>query len=156
MLAFAANHRLVLGQVKTETKSNEITAILKLLEMLAIKDAVVTIDAMGCQREIAAEILGKGANYILALKGNQGTLNEDVRLYAEEQKACNLEDATVTRDETVDGDHGRIETRRVTVFTEVKWLQKRRDWPGLRSLIMIDSAREIDGKIETETRYYIA
>ncbi len=111
---------------------------------------------MGCQREIAAKILGKGANYILALEGNQGTLNEDVRLYAEEQKACNLEDATVTRHETVDGDHGRIETRRVTVFTDVKWLQERHDWPGLRSLIMVDSTREIDGKIETETRYYIA
>ena len=154
--AFAAHHRLVLGQVKTETKSNEITAIPKLLDMLALEGSIITIDAMGCQRDIAAKILAKGANYILALKGNQGALNDDSRLFAQEQKANNFKDAVISRHETVDGDHGRIETRRVTVFTNVEWLRRRHDWPGLRSLIMVESTREFDGKTQSETRYYIA
>ena len=84
--AFAANHRLMLGQVKTETKSNEITAIAKLLDRLAVKGSVVTIDATGCQRGIGAKILAKGADYILALKGNQGTSNDDSRLFAQGKK----------------------------------------------------------------------
>jgi len=85
--AFAARQRLVLGQVKVAEKSNEIVAIPKLLDMLAIEGAIVTIDAMGCQREIAAKIMDKKADYILALKGNQGTLRKDVEVLAAEQKA---------------------------------------------------------------------
>src|ERR1017187_9472250 len=109
--AFAARQRLVLGQVKVAEKSNEIVAIPKLLDMLAIEGAIVTIDAMGCQRDIAATILDKKADYVLALKGNQGTLREDVELYCVEQKATGFADTTISRHETVDGDHGRIETR---------------------------------------------
>ena len=97
--AFAARQRLVLGQVKVSEKSNEIVAIPALLEMLTTEGAIVTIDAMGCQRDIAAKILAKKADYVLALKGNQGTLREDVELFATEQKASGFKDTTVSRHE---------------------------------------------------------
>ena len=153
--AFAARQRLVLGQVKVAEKSNEITAIPKLLDMLAIEGAIVTIDAMGCQREIAKKILDKKADYVLALKGNQGTLRDDVELFVAEQKGRNFKDTKISRDETVDGDHGRIETRTTTVIHDVAWLRERHDWPGLNGIVVIDSQREIKGKTEYETRYYI-
>src|SRR5271156_6356428 len=109
--AFAARQRLILGQVKVADKANEIVAIPKLLDMLAIEGAVVTIDAMGCQRAIAQKIVDKKADYILALKGNQGSLREDVEVFVAEQKVKDFKDTTISRDETVDADHGRIETR---------------------------------------------
>lgn len=153
--AFAAGKRLVLGQVKVAEKSNEIIAIPKLLEMLAIEGAIVTIDAMGCQRDIAQKILDKKADYILALKGNQGSLREDVELFATEQAANGFADTKISRATTVDGDHGRIETRTTTVIHDVIWLQKRHGWPGLKAVAMIESQREINGKTERETRFYI-
>ena len=129
--AFAARQRLVLGQVKVAEKSNEIVAIPALLNMMAIEGAIVTIDAMGCQRDIAEKILEKKADYILALKGNQGTLREDVEVFATEQKANGFKDTKVSRHETVDGDHGRIETRTYTAIHDVAWLRERHDWPGV-------------------------
>jgi predicted transposase YbfD/YdcC len=153
--AFAARQRLVLGQVKVSEKSNEIVAIPALLDMMAIEGAVVTIDAMGCQRDIAKKIIDKKADYILALKGNQGTLQEDVKVFVAKQKAKDFADTTVSRHETVDGDHGRIETRRYTVIQDVGWLQERHDWPGLKGVVMVESAREIGKKVERETRFYI-
>jgi len=153
--AFAARQRLVLGQVKVAEKSNEIVAIPALLEMMAIEGAIVSIDAMGCQRDISATIIAKKADYVLALKGNQGTLREDVQLFATEQKANGFKDTKVSHDKTVDGDHGRIETRVCTVFHDVAWLQERHDWPGLQRVIMVESTREIGDKVEQETRFYI-
>lgn len=153
--AFAARQRLVLGQVKVADKSNEIVAIPKLLDMMAIEGAVVTIDAMGCQRDIAQKIIDKQADYVLALKGNQGTLRADVDLFVAEQTANGFKDAAISRDQTVDGDHGRIETRTTTVVHEVEWLRMRHAWPGLTGLVIINSHREIDGKAESETRLYI-
>ena len=153
--AFAARQRLVLGQVKVADKSNEIVAIPKLLAMMAIEGAIVTIDAMGCQRDIARQIIDQKADYVLALKGNQGSLREDVELFVAEQKAAGFKDTEISRDETVDGDHGRIETRTTTVIHDVDWLQERHDWPGLNAIIIVDSVREIGDKIERETRFYI-
>jgi len=153
--AFAARQRLVLGQVKVAEKSNEMVAIPALLEMMAIEGAIVSIDAMGCQRDISATIIAKKADYVLALKGNQGTLREDVQLFATEQKANGFKDTKVSHDKTVDGDHGRIETRVCTVFHDVAWLQERHDWPGLQRVIMVESTREIGDKVEQETRFYI-
>jgi predicted transposase YbfD/YdcC len=153
--AFAARQRLVLGQVKVSDKSNEIIAIPKLLNMLAIEGAIVTIDAMGCQRDIAQKIIDKKADYLLALKGNQGSLREDVEVFVAEQQAKGFADTVVTRDTTVDGDHGRIETRAVTVIHDVGWIQQRHDWPGLKAVVVVDSSREINGKTEHETRFYI-
>ena len=151
----AARQRLVLGQVKVAEKSNEIVAIPKLLDMMAIQGAVVTIDAMGCQREIAKQIVDKKADYVLALKGNQGTLRDDVEVFAAEQKANGFKDTKVSRHQTVDGDHARIETRIYTAFHDVAWLQERHDWPGLQGVVMVESARDIGDKIERETRFYI-
>jgi predicted transposase YbfD/YdcC len=159
--AFAARQRLVLGQVKVAEKSNEIIAIPKLLEMLAIEGAIVTIDAMGCQRDIAQKIVDKKADYVLALKGNQGSLREDVELFVAEQKAGGFTDTKISQDTTVDGDHGRIETRTTTVIHDVAWLQKRHNWPGLKGIVVVESSREIPGsspgtgKTEQEIRFYI-
>ncbi len=159
--AFAARQRLVLGQVKVADKANEIVAIPRLLDMLAIEGAVVTIDAMGCQRAIAQKIVDKKADYILALKGNQGSLREDVELFAAEQKANDFKNTTITRHQTVDGDHGRVETRDIIVIHDVAWLQERHAWPALAGVVMVHSTRVIPGptrdadKIERETRFYI-
>ena len=153
--AFAARQHLVLGQVKVAEKSNEIIAIPKLLDMLAIEGAIVTIDAMGCQRDIAQKVIDKKADYLLALKGNQGTLRKDVEVFVAEQKARDFKDTTISRHEAVDGDHGRIETRTTTVIHDVEWLQRRHRWPGLNSVVIVESTREIGDKIERETRYYV-
>jgi predicted transposase YbfD/YdcC len=153
--AFAARQRLVLGQIKVAEKSNEIVAIPALLDMMMIEGAIVTIDAMGCQRDIAAKILDKKADYVLALKGNQGTLCEDVEVFVAEQRANDFKDTKVSRHETVDGDHGRIETRTYTAIHDVAWLQERHDWPGLQGVVMVESTREIAEKTERETRFYI-
>jgi predicted transposase YbfD/YdcC len=153
--AFAAHRRLVLGQVKVAEKSNEITAIPKLLDLLTVEGAIITIDAMGCQREIARKIVEKKADYILALKGNQGSLREDVEVFVAEQQANGFKDTEISRHETVDADHGRIETRTVTVIHDAAWLNHRHDWPGLKAVAIVNSARETGKKIETETRFYI-
>jgi predicted transposase YbfD/YdcC len=153
--AFAARQRLVLGQVKVAEKSNEIIAIPKLLDMLAITGAIVTIDAMGCQRDIAQKLVDKKADYVLALKANQGSLRDDVELFVAEQKAASFKHTTISRDQTVDGDHGRIETRTTTVINDVAWLQQRHHWPGLKAVVMVESTRQTTGKIEQETRFYI-
>src|SRR3972149_6806743 len=107
------------------------------------------------RRDIAQKILDKKADYVLALKGNQGSLREDVEVFATEQKASGFKDTEVTRHETVDGDHGRIETRAYTAFHDVAWLQERHDWPGLKGVVMVESTREIGDKIERETRFSI-
>ena len=153
--AFAARQRLVLAQTKVDEKANEIVAIPALLDLLTIEGAIVTIDAMGCQRSIAQKIIDRQADYVLALKGNQGTLREDVGLFAKEQKKKGFSDTVVTTARTVDGDHGRIETRLVTVVHDVGWLNERHAWPGLKGLVIVDSTREIGARMQAETRYYL-
>jgi predicted transposase YbfD/YdcC len=153
--AFAARQRLVLGQVKVAEKSNEIVAIPKLLDMLAVQGAIITIDAMGCQRTIARKIIDKKADYVFGLKGNQGSLREDVDLFVAEQKARDFADTTISRAETIDADNGRIETRITTVIHDIAWLRERHDWPGLNAVATVESTRETDGVIKKETRLYI-
>ena len=119
-----------------------------MLDLLTIEGAIVTIDAMGCQREIAQKIIDKKADYILALKGNQGSLRDDVELFVAEQNAVGFSDATVSHSETIDGDHGRIETCTVVVIHDMAWLSHRHDWPGLKAVAVVDSTREINGKTE--------
>jgi predicted transposase YbfD/YdcC len=153
--AFAAGQRLVLGQIKVAEKSNEIIAIPKLLDMLAVEGAIITIDAMGCQRAIAERIIEKKADYVFGLKGNQGSLREDVELLIAEQKSRDFADSEVSRATTIDADHGRIETRTTTVIHDVDWLRKRHGWPGLNAVVMVESSREIGGEIERETRFYV-
>ena len=158
--AWSARQNLVLGQAKVADKSNEITAIPKLLDLLTIEGATVTIDAIGCQRKIAEKIIDKGADYILALKGNQGGLRDDVELFFTEQAARGFADAVAGRHETVEKSHGRIETRVTTACGDIAWLKERHDWPGLRSIVMVETVREIGihpgAKVERERRFYIA
>jgi predicted transposase YbfD/YdcC len=153
--AFAARQRLVLGQVKVAEKSNEIIAIPKLLDLLVIEGATITIDAMGCQRDIAAKIIDKKGDYLLALKGNQGTLRDDVELFFNEQKTNGFNETTTSQHQSVDGDHGRIDTRTTTVIHDINWLNERHNWPGLKAIVMVQSQREIDKEIEIGTRFYI-
>jgi predicted transposase YbfD/YdcC len=153
--AFAAGQRLVLGQVKVAEKSNEIIAIPKLLDMLVVEGAIITIDAMGCQRAIAQKIIEKKADYVFGLKGNQGSLRDDVDLFIAEQNAKDFADTTISRAETIDADNGRIETRTTTVIHDVDWLRKRHRWPGLNAIAMVESTREIGGVIEKDTRIFI-
>jgi predicted transposase YbfD/YdcC len=153
--AFAARQRLVLGQVKVAEKSNENIAIPKLLDMMAIEGAIVTIDAMGCQRDIARKIIDKKADYVLALKGNQGSLREDVEIFVTEQKARAFADTPISQDTTIDANHDRIETRTTTIIHDVEWLRQRHDSPSLNAIVIVDSTREINSRVEKETRFYI-
>ncbi len=153
--AWAAQNGLVLGQIKTEDKSNEITAIPALLQMIEVAGCTVTIDAMGCQRDIAEKILEKEGDYILALKGNQKTLHEDVKLFFEANQANHFKGTSHDYYETVEKGHGRIETRRYWITDAIDWLKKEHDWPGLQTIACVESVREIRDKTTCERRYYI-
>ncbi len=148
--AWGCEQRLVLGQIATDAKSNEITAVPKLLEMLSLKGCIVSVDALNCQREIARQIVDQGGDYALALKGNQGTLHDDVRMFLDDPATT-----AITTDTTVDGDHGRIETRTSTISTAVDWLQEDHRWPGLKAIGKIVRTREIGAKTTMETAYYL-
>ena len=124
--AWGCEQRMVLAQIATDAKSNEITAVPELLKMLSLKGTIVTVDALNCQRAIAQQIVDQGGDYALALKGNQGTLHADVSLYLDDP----AREAGDT-DTTVDADNGRIETRTATVTTDIGWLQHHHRWPGL-------------------------
>lgn len=152
--AWACEHKMVLGQVRTHRKSNEITAIPELLSVLELEGCIVTIDAMGCQKEIVKTIIDRGADYVLGLKGNQGTLHEDVKLYFEECLSTGFKDIEYDYHETVDGDHGRIETRRYWVTSDVDWLDKAL-WKGLSSIVMVQRERYVEGATSVETSYYV-
>lgn len=150
--AFASVNNLVLGQVKTYEKSNEITAIPKLLELLSIKDTIVTIDAMGCQTEIATAIIDKDADYILAVKGNQSQLLEAIEDEFRFGKTINTAISEGL-------DHGRIETRKCSILNDFKFIPQENNWDKLNTIIKIESTREFknsDKLTETATRYYIS
>ncbi len=148
--AWGCDQRMVLAQIATDAKSNEITAVPKLLEMLSLKGTIVTADALNCQREIARKIIDQGGDYALALKGNQGTLHDDVVTYLNDPAS-----KTVTAKPVVEGDHGRIETRSATVSTDIEWLQDIHQWPGLAAIAKVDRTREIKNKTTSETAYYL-
>ena len=148
--AWAQQNNLILGQIKVDDKSNDITAIPKLLSRLDIAGAVVTIDAMGCQKKIAEQIKQQGGDYVLSLKGNQGSLHDDVKTFF---TSCL---APAVASVSYDGEHGRIETRRVRATADIAWLQERHDWQGLQSIIAVTAKREIDNKVTEETRYFIS
>jgi predicted transposase YbfD/YdcC len=154
--AFSASSGLCLGQVATDKKSNEITAIPALLQTLGLKGCIVTIDAMGCQKEIARQIVMEAkADYVLALKGNQGTLHQDVRDYFEAPSAP-WQDASRSVFEETDKGHGRIEHRKVIATDELGWLAQRKEWRGLKSIALVESTRIMGEKETTERRYYIS
>ena len=153
--AFATELGLTLGQVKTDEKSNEITAIPALLSRLTLSGCIVTIDAMGCQRQIAEKIVDKGGDYVLALKGNQGALHEDVRLFFDDSASGGFKDVRHDYYETVEKGHGRIETRRYWTVNDVGWLPEAKKWRGFKMIGMVESEREVGGSKTVERRYYI-
>jgi len=148
--AWGCEQRLVLGQIATDAKSNEITAVPKLLEMLSLKGTIVTTDALNCQRAIAQQIVDQRGDYALALKGNQGTLHDDVSRFLDDPNSKVSRTAAA-----VDGDHGRIETRTAMVSTDIDWLQEDHQWPGLVAIGKVDRIRETATKTTTETAYYL-
>ena len=155
--AWASENAMVLGQVKVSNKSNEITAIPELLSLLEIAGCIVTIDAMGCQTEIAARIVEKEADYLLSLKANQGTLYEDVVRYFDWALEDKFKQTVYRSHETVDGEHSRLEVRRYYVTDDLEWLNQKADWKGLQSIAMVESERTITGgETSKERRYYIS
>ena len=153
--AWASANRLVLGQLKVDEKSNEITAIPKLLRLLDVKDAVVTIDAMGCQKEIAQVITEQEADYVLALKENHKTLYADVTLFFDEARGTEFADIAHAYYEAVDGAHGRIETRRYWITSNIEWLGETAAWSKLQSIGMVEARREVGEAVQIETRYFL-
>jgi len=151
--AWACENKMVFGQVATDEKSNEITAIPKLLEMLVLDGSVVTIDAMGCQKKIAEKIKESNGDYIFSLKGNQGTLHEEVKLFMDD---AITNGGDYDYNHTTDGGHGRVEIRKVWYSQDIQWIQDRKDWLGLSSLIAVESQRIIGDKVSTERRYFIS
>ena len=147
--AWAAEQRLVLGQLAVEGKSNEITAIPQLLKLLSLAGTVVTADAIHCQRQVAQQVVGQSADYVLALKGNQGTLHDDVRLFLEDP-ATRVAEATQSNK-----GHGRVETRTASVSADVAWLQETHHWPGLQAVGKVTACRQAGGRTGRETRYYL-
>lgn len=146
---FAGTHHLSLGQFKVDEKSNEITAITPLLNTLDISDKVITIDAMGCQKEIAQAItMGKG-HYVLALKDNQKTLHQETQSAFQSTRLSSTHS-------TIEKDHGRIEERSCSVITDLRFVDEAVNWTALRCIIMIISKRTIQDKTTIETRYYIS
>lgn len=151
--AYATEANLVLAQEKVSDKSNEITAIPHLLEWLDLKGNIVTIDAMGCQYAIADKIIEREGQYIFSLKGNQGSLHDDVKIYLRDEEVLKK----LTPHKNYDKGHGRIETRTCWVTQDVSWLQERHsNWKSINSIIRVDSVREIKGRSSSETRYYIS
>jgi predicted transposase YbfD/YdcC len=156
--AWCSEQGVVLGQCKTEEKSNEITAIPELLDLLSIKESIVTIDAMGCQRKIADKIIAKGADYILAVKDNQKNLHNEITRFFNRHKSLDFKGRGYEfqhYEETEKG-HGRIEIRKYTVIDKTSWMDQRDFWSGLNSICMVESRRMIGDITSKETRYYIS
>lgn len=157
--AWAAANRLVLGQVKTDAKSNEITAIPVLLRLLALEGAIVTIDAMGCQTAIAAKVVERGADYVLALKENQGRLYGDVAALFARARAGGFRELPHDHARSVDKGHGRVETRECWVVSDpeyLAWLDPHGAWAKLASVAMVEGTRRVGGAREAEARYFLS
>jgi predicted transposase YbfD/YdcC len=154
--AWSAANRVVLAQVKTEEKSNEITAIPRLLELLHLKDATVTIDAMGCQKEITKIIVERGADYMIGVKDNQPTLAADIAAIFEQARLNRGVLALMSAHETHDKGHGRTEIRRCWTTSLLDGISQRDQWAHLRTVVLIQSERTLDGKTSLESRYYIS
>ena len=155
--AFVQANHMVFGQVKTDGKGQELSGIQKLLESLFLKGAVVTIDALGCQKSIAQAIRDAKADYLLQVKENQPTLLAKLQTVFAEAKLEHFAGTVSDQAQSVDGDHGRIETRKTWVIWDPKLLGAiAKDWPGLKSLVMVERTREVNGKVSTEVHYYIS
>lgn len=153
--AFASNVGLVLAQEKVKDKSNEIKAIPKLLELIDLPGSIITIDAMGCQREISQMICQKEADYVLSLKGNQGSLHQDVMDLYKDHKLVEELGVCIYKCQE-DNKHGRLEERICKGITIPEALKEKHNWPGIKSMLEVTSIREVNGKRSEEKRYYIS
>ncbi len=153
--AWASENRVVSGRVGTDENSDEIRAIPELLKVSEIRDCIVTTDAMGTQKEIASQITDKGGDYVLALKGNQKSLYEDVKLFSEDASERNFEEISYDSDKTMEKDHGRTETREYRITSDIDRLFGKEKWKNIKSIGMVKSERDMEGKVSRETRYYI-
>lgn len=151
---WACENRLVLGQRQVDDKSNEITAVPALLRALDLAGCIVTADALHCQKTIAKEITEADADYVLALKGNQGTVHDEVKTYLDD--ACGREAVELATLVTTDKDHGRVEVRRYWQSERIGWFADRKKWEGLRSVGVVESERTAGGKTTVERRYYLS
>jgi predicted transposase YbfD/YdcC len=157
--AWATQNELVLGQIKVDDKSNEITALPALLQLLSLEGCIVTIDAMGCQTAIAQEVLDQGADYVLALKENQGTLYQDVLLAFHEGLPSGFRDVAHDYCQSTSGGHGRLEIRRCwTIYDEeyLRYFRREEHWPGLQSVAMVEAERWEGEQVTRERRFFIA
>jgi predicted transposase YbfD/YdcC len=154
--AWGSANGLVLGQLKTDAKSNEITAIPHLLELLELKGCIVTLDAMGCQTEIAEKIIEKGADYVLAVKGNQGQLHEAIVDFFDTAQKAAFQGVPFDYHEETESGHGRIEVRRYWTIPVLTTLPRPWAWAGLKSIGLAESERHLGDKVSVERRYYIA
>jgi len=154
--AWASKNRMILGQIKTNEKSDEITAIPELLRVPELEGCIVTIDAMGGQKDIVKEIRNKNADYVIALKGNQGKLHHDVKLFFEDAKESDFKDIRHSFYETTDGDHGRIEIRRYWTVSDIDWIAGKEFWKDLNMIGMAECERHTGNRVSTEIRYYIS
>jgi predicted transposase YbfD/YdcC len=153
--AWASENGVVLGQRKVDTKSNEITAIPALLELLALKGCIVTIDAMGCQRAIAQKIVEQGADYVLALKGNQPTLEQAVERFFVSGPEAEAHRTASDFSEQAEQGHGRVETRCAWISADLDAEVQAAAWPGLRSIGMVEATRTVAGETSVEHRFYL-
>lgn len=154
--AWANKQQMVLGQLATEEKSNEITAVPELLEMLDVTGCIITADAMSCQKEIVKKITVKKADYVLGLKDNQPTMRREVQEYFDAARRESQNYPAVQTIKTTDSGHGRIETRTYYLTTEIEWFEGRPDWSNLRSFGMVHSKVEQQGKVTEDVRYFIS
>ncbi len=154
--AWATESGLVLGQLATDAKSNEITAIPELIKELDLRGTVVSTDAMGCQKAIAKEIRQADADYLFGLKGNQPTLHEEVLTAFDDATCMKLRSSAEGFHESCDKGHGRLETRRVYVLHEVAWLTRSDAWVDLKTIVLVESERTLKGETSTERRAYIS
>ncbi|MBU1106422.1 MAG: ISAs1 family transposase [Candidatus Riflebacteria bacterium] len=152
--AWSSNNSCVLGQIKVDEKSNEITAVPKLLDILELTDCVVTMDAMGCQKEHATKIISKGGDYILALKGNQGHFHEEVKSFCEDAIGSNFDGVEQQTCKSTEKDHGRIDVRSYHLITDLTWSKRAGEWCGLKAIGIVQSTRKIEDKETKETRMY--
>jgi predicted transposase YbfD/YdcC len=153
--AWGCANQLVFGQEVTEEKSNEITAIPKLLSLLELKGCIVTIDAMGCQRDIAEQVINQGGDYSLGLKGNQGNLYEATEDFFKTAQQADFKDVQYSYHEETDNEHGRLEVRRYWITEELCSLPKTEQWKGLRSIGMVERECWQNNKRIIEQRYFI-
>lgn len=156
LCAWATEQKAVLAQRKVEGKTNEITVIPELLDLLKLKGCIVTIDAMGCQKDIAAKIKEKKADYVLALKGNQSSLHDDVQLLLEDTQKNAFQGVPHSFYKQVEKGHGRVDVCCYWITGTLDFLDQKEDWQGLKSIGMVESERQIDDQLSVERRFYLS